>query len=305
MGSILNEIKQAAKASGQARNKMFFVSDGNESRVRFLDELEDAIKIPWYSEFDDNIDFPDPSFFGKPDIYKQNGYELNPRNTHYLLQVYVYDLNEVRIFLYKANQCSPLPHIASAAETYDSITDRDYIIKCNGSGTTRTMPVVALDKSKFRQKPKRLSMKVIKEAIYEWKKDRQGDFEEFDYTEMSPKELYNLCEEREIEAEPKMKKSYYVNLLEEWDEDQQQNDGYMNSPEEDDESDDWDEEEEIDLNKLSPVELYKLCIERDIKVPKKKDKQFYIEKLQPEDDTWDDEEDTDEWEDDEKELPWQ
>lgn len=302
MGSILNEIKQAAKNSGQARNKMFYVSDGNESRVRFLDDIEDAIKIPWYSEYNDNIDFPSPEFFGKPDVYAARGYE--PK-TMYLLQVYVYDLNEVRIFLYKANQCSPLPHLAAYAETYGNITDRDYVIKCNGKGSDRTMPVVPLDKAKFRQNPKRLSMKSIKETIYESKKDRQGEIEEIDYSTMSAKELYNMCEDRNIECEPKMKKPYYVRLLEEWDEEQQLDDGYMNEPEESD--DDWGEDEQtiIDFNKMSAKELYDHCIKKGIDVPKRKSKEFYIDALQPkEDDEWDENGEVDIWDDEDGELPF-
>lgn len=38
-----------------------------------------------------------------------------------------------------------------------------------------------------------------------------------DYSEMSAKELYQLCKEREIKAAPKKPVKYYVNLLEEYD----------------------------------------------------------------------------------------
>ena len=38
-----------------------------------------------------------------------------------------------------------------------------------------------------------------------------------DYSEMSAKELYKLCKEREIEAAPRKSAKYYINLLEEYD----------------------------------------------------------------------------------------
>jgi len=49
-----------------------------------------------------------------------------------------------------------------------------------------------------------------------------------DYSEMSTKELYNLCKERGIKVEPKKPAKYYINQLEEWDAAQE----------------DWSEEEE-------------------------------------------------------------
>ena len=61
-----------------------------------------------------------------------------------------------------------------------------------------------------------------------------------DYSKLSAKELYKLCEKREVECEPKMPAKYYINLLEEddaahddWDDDA------MNEPEDDD--DEWED----------------------------------------------------------------
>ena len=46
-----------------------------------------------------------------------------------------------------------------------------------------------------------------------------GDEEEdvIDYSEMSAKELYQLCKERDIKVAPKKPAKYYINQLEEWD----------------------------------------------------------------------------------------
>ena len=104
---------------------------------------------------------------------------------------------------------------------------------------------------------------------------------------MSAKELYNLCEDRGIEAEPKMKPSYYINLLEEYDE-------------ENSDSDDWEEEdEEVDYSEMTAKELYKLCQERDIEALPKKSEKYYINLLKENDKAHDDWEEDDSDEDEE------
>ena len=49
----------------------------------------------------------------------------------------------------------------------------------------------------------------------EWGEEEEDDAD--DYSEMSAKELYNLCKERDIKVAPKKPAKYYINQLEEWD----------------------------------------------------------------------------------------
>ena len=67
--------------------------------------------------------------------------------------------------------------------------------------------------------------------------DWEEDEEKTDYSEMSPKELFKLCKDRDIEAAPKKSAKYYINLLEEYDaaQDDWSDDG-------EDEDDDWEED---------------------------------------------------------------
>lgn len=53
------------------------------------------------------------------------------------------------------------------------------------------------------------------DADENWEDEEDEDV--VDYSEMSAKELYQLCKEREIKAAPKKPVKYYVNLLEEYD----------------------------------------------------------------------------------------
>lgn len=62
----------------------------------------------------------------------------------------------------------------------------------------------------------------------EWEDEEE---QENDYESMKPQELYKLCKERDIKCKPKKTKEYYIDLLEEYDE-------------EENDSDDWDEDEE-------------------------------------------------------------
>lgn len=68
----------------------------------------------------------------------------------------------------------------------------------------------------------------------EWEDVPDTD-DEVDYSEMSPKELWELCKERDIEALPKKTAKYYIKLLEEYDQSEEDwgDDG--------DEDDEWEE----------------------------------------------------------------
>ena len=65
----------------------------------------------------------------------------------------------------------------------------------------------------------------------DWGEDDEADEEEQDYESMSAKELFQLCKERDIDCKPKKTKEYYIDLLEEADEE---------------DSDDWGEDEDSD-----------------------------------------------------------
>ena len=76
--------------------------------------------------------------------------------------------------------------------------------------------------------------KANEEEDWDENEDEEEEELEIDYEELSPKELYNLCKERDIPAKPKKSSDYYINLLEEADEEDEWQD----------EDEDEDEEEE-------------------------------------------------------------
>lgn len=324
---ILDKIKQDAQKSGGSRQKIFYVKDGDKRRVRFLQDMDDGKEITFHDNFEANINVPCREHFGKKCPYCED--EGLRTRTMYAWSVWDYDAKEVKVFLYAMNNCSPVGAIVAAYETYGTITDRDYVISCTGKQKDKQMSAMPMDKEKFRNaKAKPFSEKALLEIIdkaypdehsdlYEdedkpkkmkskGKKSKSNDEEkelpwgdvdvDVDYNEMSAKELYKLCEEREIEAEPKNPKDYYIKLLEEYDEENSDSD----------DEDEWDEDDDEgeDYSSMSAKELYKLCKERNIEALPKKNEKYYINLLEEDDKTHDEWEDDEEADDDEEDDEW-
>lgn len=69
---------------------------------------------------------------------------------------------------------------------------------------------------------------------YEENWEEEDDEDIIDYSEMSPKELYQLCKERKIKVPPKKTAKFYINQLEEYDK--------AHEDWEDEDEDEWEEE---------------------------------------------------------------
>lgn len=301
MGLLAN-IRHDAERSGQNKAKFLYIKDGAKVRVRFLQDMEDGFEVPFHDNFEAGINVPCREFFGKDCPYCEE--EGLRTRTLYAWSVWDYEAKEVKVLMYAMNNCTPIAAIASMYENYGTLTDRDYVIQRNGKQQNTTYSVIPMDKNKFRNdkaKPfsKSAFQKILDKAFPDEHSDKFDDSskdDEKDYTEMTAKELYQLCEDRGIEAEPKMKQKYYIDLLEEAD---------------NDDSVPWDEDEEEFESKYkgkTAKELYKLCKERDIEAEPKKNEKYYINLLEEDDkahDDWDEEDEDssdsgDEWEDEEE-----
>lgn len=310
--SLLDKIKADAAKSGQNKGKFIYFKEGEKKRVRFLTDMNDGMEVVFHDSFEAGINVPCQETFGKRCIYCDE--EGLRTRTQYVWSVWDYEASEVKLFMFPVNNCSPVPPIAAMFETYGTLLDRDYVISVSGKQQNKSYTVVPMDKAKFRNvKAKEISrdkfLEILNKAYPDEHSDKYGDDEldeeipirndkkskakeveeEIDYSEMSPKELYALCEEREIEAEPKMKAKYYIDLLEEYDEENSDND-----------NDDWgdDSEEEVDYSEMSAKELYNLCKERDIEAAPKKPEKYYINLLKENDKAHEDWDDSDEDEED-------
>ena len=293
---LLDKIKQDAARSGQNKSKFAYVKDGEKKRFRFLQDMEDGFEVVFHDNYEAGINVPCRENFGKSCPYCDE--EGMRTRTFYAWSVWDYEAKEVKILMYAMNNCTPIGAIAAMYENYGTLLDRDYVLQRTGKAQNTTYSVIPMDKQKFRnEKAKAYSkssfLKILDKAFPDEHADKfdKEDNDENDYSEMSAKELYKLCEERDIEAEPKMKQQYYIDLLEEYDNDN--------------DNDSWDDEDDEQTSKyddMSAKELYKLCKERDIEAEPKKSEKYYVNLLEENDkahDDWDDEEEDsdDDWDD--------
>lgn len=265
---LIDKIKSDAKKSGNNKGKFMYFKEGQKTRIRFLNDMEEGMEIVFHDSYAKGVNVPCQEIFGRACPYCDDE-EMRTRS-QYAWSVWDYESKEVKIFMFPVNQCSPVPALVALFETYGTLTDRDYIVSVSGKQQNKTFSVIPMDKVKFRNdKAKPLSEKTIlkyldkaypcedteddtedeeedekpvKKRSAKPKKQAEEDYddaeeeEESDYSEMSPKELYQLCKKRDIEAEPKKSAKYYIVKLEEYDKAQ---DDWADDEEDDD---DWEDE---------------------------------------------------------------
>lgn len=257
---LVDDIKNQVKKSGTNKGKFLYFKSGTKVRVRFLDDMEDGHKVKFHDSYTAGINVPCQETFDRECPYCDDD-ELRTRD-QYAWSVWDYDAKEVKILMAPVNQCSPVPALVSMYEAYGTLCDRDYVITKSGQQQSTTFSVVPMDKAKFRnEKAKALSesafLKTLDKAFPcededdddyeeeapkkksskkkkpepeddEWEDD---DNEAIDYYEMSPKELYKLCKERDIDVVAKKPAKYYITKLE--DDDSKTEDGWDDEEDED------------------------------------------------------------------------
>lgn len=295
---LIDDIRNQVKKSGTNKGKFLYFKPGVKVRIRFLQDIDEGMKIPFHDSYAAGINVPCQELFGRKCKYCDNE-DLRHRD-QYMWSVWDHESKEVKLLLGPVNNASPIPGLVGAFDAYGTLTDRDYVITKNGSGPTATFSVVGMDKSKFRnEKAKPFSKSKALELLDKaFPDDGASDDDEDDkgsksgkkdYSDMSAKELYDLCQGRGIECKPRQSKDYYIDLLEA-DDDKGSDDGWGD--------DDWGDEsdDKPDYDSMSAKELYALCKERDIDVEPRKPESYYIKKLKAADEAGDD----DGWGDDDK-----
>lgn len=269
---LLDKIKSDVAKSGSNKGKFIYFREGQKVRVRFLNDMDEGMEVKFHDSFERGVNVPCQEIYGKDCPYCEDE-DLRTRS-QYIWSVYDYEAKEVKLFMFAVNNCSPIPALMALYETYGTLTDRDYVISVTGKQQNKSFTVVPMDKNKFRnEKAKAYSEKAILKMLAkafpaDESEDDEEDYEEEDekptkksqkastkkaqdeddwddeeeatqdYTTMSPKELYNLCKERDIDCVPKKPAKYYINLLKEYDEAQDDwGDDDM------DEDDEWEEDD--------------------------------------------------------------
>lgn len=247
---LLKDIKKAVRNSGASKGKFIYFKADTKTRVRFLQDVEDGIKVPFHDSFALGINVPCQEIYGRECKYCGDE-DLRHRDL-FAWSVYDYDANEVKILMAGVSSFSPIPSLIAMYEEYGTLLDRDYVIGRTGSQLNTSYSVIPMDKATFKnKKAKALSHKEMLDLIDkahpteetgtdageepevedDWDDEEE---EETDYNEMTVKELYKLCKDRELDVEPRKKKAYYIEILEEDD----------LAVDDDVEDEDWDDEDE-------------------------------------------------------------
>lgn len=256
---LLDSIKADAKKTGGNKGKFIYFREGQKQRIRFLNDMEDGLQVTFHDSYERGINVPCQELFGRTCPYCED--EGIRTRTQYIWSVWNYESKEVQLFMFPVNNCSPIPAIVAMYESYGTLMDRDYVISVTGKQQNKSFSVVPQDKVKFRNvkaKPysKSAILKMLDKAFpcdavddeddsddeeEAPRKKKKSSGEDVDYSEMTAKELYKLCKERDIEAEPRKPSKYYTRLLEEYDKAQ---DDWGDEEEEEDDGDDWEEEDD-------------------------------------------------------------
>lgn len=299
--SLVDDIKNQVKRSAGQKQKFLYFKSGTKIRVRFLDDMENGLKVLFHDSYAQGINTPCQELFGRDCKYCDDS-ELRHREL-YIWSVWDHEAKEVKLLMNPVNSFSPIPSLVAMYETYGTLKDRDYVIQKNGEGTSSSYSVIPMDKSKFvNRKAKPYTEAKILDFLDKGFSDPEDQEEETkakskkakntskpsasDYEEYSPKELYEECLARGLEVEKKKRASYYVNLLEEDDMEM--------------EADDEDEDEVIDYESMTAKQLYQLCIDKGIDTRPKKPKEAYIDLLEEYEEESEEEDDWEEDEDDEE-----
>lgn len=282
---LLDSIKRDAKKSGGNKAKFMYFREGEKQRVRFLQDMDEGLEVVFHDSFEAGINVPCQELFGRECPYCEDS-SLRTRS-QYAWSVWNYESNQVQVFMFPMNNCSPLPALVAMYENYGTLMDRDYVISVSGKQQNKTFSVVPMDKVKFRNaKAKPFAKKELLKML-----DKAWPAEDVDMDEDEDEEEVETTKRKKKNRRPKS---------EEDDEDEL---GFTTPN--DDYDDSWDEDDDApDYDSMSPKELFNLCKERKIKdVKPKKPKKYYINLLEEYDaaqDDWGDDDDDDDWEDDDE-----
>jgi hypothetical protein len=263
------------KKSGSNKGKIAFFKSGTKVRIRFLQELDSGYKIKFHDSFESGINVPCQELYDRECVHHDD--EALSHRDNFAWSVWDHDLKEVRILLARVNSCSPIPPLVGCYEVYGTIQDRDYVITKNGTGMTTTYSVVPMDKSKFtNDKAKAFSKAKLMDII-----DKAYPGDETDASD-SDEDEKPIKKKRSVEEDEPVKKKKKVVVEDDEDEDDEPKPKKKSKKKNDDYED------------MTAKELYLECIDRGISVKPKKDEDYYIAKLEDNDENGDESEE-DEW----------
>jgi hypothetical protein len=267
----LANIKNEIKKSGTSKGKFLFFKEDSKVRVRFLTDMEDGLEVSFHDSFQLGINVPCQEVFGRDCEYCENEdlrtrnmyvwsvYDYESKEVK-LLMAAVNNCSPVPALasLYESygtlcDRDYEIKRIGKGQNTTYSVIplekmkfrntkvkpmSEQAMLKCIDKAypADNSEDFEDEDEAPKRNKNKgaKSNNKPLKGKMNEPEDDNDDwddEEEEQDYESMTAKELFQLCKDRDIECKPKKTKEYYIDLLEEADEE---------------DSDDWDDEDSDD-----------------------------------------------------------
>jgi hypothetical protein len=254
---LVDKIKQDIKKSGQNKSKFIYFREGQKIRVRFLNDMDDGMEVTFHDSFEAGINVPCQEVFGRNCPYCDDdrlrtrslyiwsvwNYETKE------VQLFMFPVNNCSPIPalmamyenygtitdrdYVISVSGKMQNKTFSVVPMDKVKFRNEKAKAFSEKAILKMLDKAFpcdaseDESLKKHAPKSIDEKNISKPESEDDDDEDdydnedwGEEEEdnaVDYSEMSAKELYDLCKERGIKVAPKKPAKYYINQLEEWD----------------------------------------------------------------------------------------
>lgn len=267
----LSDIKSEISKSGTSKGKFMFFKEDSKARVRFLTDMEDGLEIKFHDSFALGVNVPCQEEFGRECEYCENEdlrtrnmyvwsvYDYESKEVKLLMaavnncspvpalaslyesygtlcdrdyeikrigkgQNTTYSVIPLEKMKFRNTKVKPMSEQAMLkcidkaypADNSEDFEDEDETPKRNKKKG-----------AKSNNKPIKGKMNEPEDDNDDWDDEEEGQ----DYESMTAKELFQLCKDRDIECKPKKTKEYYIDLLEEADEE---------------DSDDWDDEDSDD-----------------------------------------------------------
>ena len=274
---LIDDIKNQVKKSGSNKGKIVYFKSGVKVRIRFLQELDDGMKILFHDSFEAGVNVPCQEHYDR-DCKHHEDESLRHREI-YMWSVWDHEAKEVKILMGPVNNYSPIPALVGMYDTYGTIVDRDYVITKTGGGTDQTWSVVPMDKAKFKNdKAKPFSeakvLSILDKAFPAGEEDEDEEDEDVPVKK----------KKKPAKEEPKKKSKAPVT-----DDDEDEDE----APKKKSKS----KKKVNDYEDMTAKELYLECKDRGIECKPKKDEDYYIELLEEydEDENDNDEDDDDSW----------
>jgi len=254
---LVDKIKADVKKSGQNKSKFIYFREGNKQRIRFLNDMDDGIEVTFHDSFAESINVPCQEHFGRNCPYCEDEsvrtrsqyvwsvYNYDTKE----VQLFMFPVNNCTpipalmamyenygtiidrdyvISVSGKQQNKTFSVVPMDKVKFRNDKAKPYSEKAILKMLDKAFPCDTDDEDEEDAPKKRAPKSIGKkgktvedvedddyDAEEDWGEDDAEDV--VDYSEMSAKELYQLCKEREINVAPKKPAKFYINQLEEWD----------------------------------------------------------------------------------------